>query len=184
VGLISETFRLLPESVRSDQATHSVAACGRLARELTGEHSAYGPRMGVFGDYCFSYSSPWQKMYLQGAQLVFLGVSMRFNTFKHFAEYMLVEQYLAQITDIRRKCAAMAALSRHGVQGVWPFYDSVKMQEELDRLGLVRHASCGNARLLGVRADVAVDHTLRLLRQDPAVWCGEAFCAWLAAYVH
>ena len=88
VGLISETFRLLPDSIRSDHATHSVAAWGSKAAEITGEHSAYGPRMGVFGDYCFSHSSPWQKMYMYGARIVFIGVDMVYNTFKHFAEYL------------------------------------------------------------------------------------------------
>lgn len=62
VGYITEVFRKLPGSYRSDQATHSVAAWGKNALELVSEHTAYGPRQGVFGDYCFSYSSSFKVM--------------------------------------------------------------------------------------------------------------------------
>ena len=49
VGIISETFRKRPEAVRSDHATHSVAAIGARAAELTADHGAGGLRLGPFG---------------------------------------------------------------------------------------------------------------------------------------
>ena len=63
VGLLTEVFRKRPNALRSNQAPHSVAAIGPKAEELTKEHTAFGPRVGPFGDYPFSKSSPWQKMY-------------------------------------------------------------------------------------------------------------------------
>jgi aminoglycoside 3-N-acetyltransferase len=179
VGNITETFRLLPDSIRSDQATHSVAAWGKRAAELTGEHSAYGPRMGVFGDYCFSYSSPWQKMYLLKARIVFIGIDTVYNTFKHFAEYALVEHYCSLIGDPGKKCAAMSKIARHNVSGVWPFHDAVKTQAMLDELGLVHYTKCGNSLFTSIKADEYVDNVLEVFKKNPEEWFNDAFLAWL-----
>ncbi|MFC5407534.1 AAC(3) family N-acetyltransferase [Cohnella soli] len=179
VGLISETFRLLPDSLRSDQATHSVTAWGRQAEELTNSHSAYGPRMGVFGDYCFSYSSPWQKMYHENARILFIGVDLVYNTFKHFAEYVLVEYYCGLITDSRRKCVAMSKLATHDKPGVWPFHEGLKTQAMLEERGLVSHAACGNAALISVKAQDYVDLALEAFKADPAHWFDRPFLDWL-----
>ncbi|QNK58954.1 AAC(3) family N-acetyltransferase [Paenibacillus sp. PAMC21692] len=179
VGHISETFRLLPDSIRSDQATHSVAAWGSKAAEITGEHSAYGPRMGVFGDYCFSYSSPWQKMYLQQARIVFIGIDMVYNTFKHFAEYLLMEHYCSSINDPAAKCLAMSKIARYGVPGVWPFHDARKTQSMLDELGFISYAKCGNSLLTSIKADDYIDNVLRVFLESPANWFNEAFLAWI-----
>ncbi len=59
-GYITELFRRMKGVYRSDHATHSVAAIGKLAKELTKGHTAFGTRYGIFGDYPFSHSSPWQ----------------------------------------------------------------------------------------------------------------------------
>jgi aminoglycoside 3-N-acetyltransferase len=183
VGFITETFRLLPDSVRSDQATHSVAAWGSRAVELTGEHSSYGPRMGIFGDYCFSYSSPWQKMYMYGARIVFIGVSMIYNTFKHFAEYCLMEHYCNSIKDQRKKCQAMSEISRHNVPGVWPFHNAEKTQAALDELGLISYAKCGNSIFTSIKADDYVDNVLRIFKDNPHKWFSREMISWLENYV-
>lgn len=183
-GKITETFRLIPDSVRSDQATHSVAAWGRQAQDLTGEHSSYGPRMGVFGDYCFSYSSPWQKMYLNKAKIVFIGIDMVYNTFKHFVEYRLMEHYCQEIEDPHRKCLAMSKIARHQVAGVWPFHDAAKMQTLLDELGLISYTRCGESTFTCVRADEYVDHALRLFKDQPGEWFDEAVTVWIREFVH
>ncbi|WP_409342443.1 AAC(3) family N-acetyltransferase [Paenibacillus sp. MBLB4367] len=179
VGNITETFRLLLDSIRSDQATHSVAAWGKRAAEITSEHSAYGPRMGVFGDYCFSYSSPWQKMYLHKARIVFIGIDTLYNTFKHFAEYALVEHYCSMIRDPGKKCAAMSKLARHNVPGVWPFHDTVKTQAMLHELGLITYTKCGNSLFTSIKADEYVDNVLAAFKKNPEEWFDDAFLAWL-----
>lgn len=184
VGWITEVFRLLPDSIRSDQATHSVAAWGRGAAALTAEHSAYGPRMGVFGDYCFSYSSPWQKMYLQQARIVFIGVSINYNTFKHFVEYSLVEHYCNSIVDLGRKCAAMSKLARHGVPGVWPFHDYTQSEDLLKERGLFTYARCGNALFTSIKANDYVDHVLQAFKAAPDKWFDRAFLTWLEQEVY
>ncbi|WP_409346209.1 AAC(3) family N-acetyltransferase [Paenibacillus sp. MBLB4367] len=179
VGNITETFRLLPDSIRSDQATHSVAAWGSRAAEITGEHAAYGPRMGVFGDYCFSYSSPWQKMYLHKARIVFIGIDMVYNTFKHFAEYALVEHYCSAISDPGKKCSAMSKIARHNIPGVWPFHDAAQTQSMLDELGVITYAKCGNSLFTSVKANDYVDNVLRAFKSSPQKWFDDAFLSWL-----
>lgn len=183
VGYITETFRKLPDSIRSDQATHSVAAWGKKAYELTWEHCAYGPRQGVFGDYCFSYSSPWQKMYLNGARIVFIGIDTVYNTFKHFAEYKLVEYYIHSIPCEKKKCMAMSKVARHNVSGVWPFHDAKKTQMSLDQAGLLTYADCGNSLLISMKADQYTDHVLALFKKDPGMWFDKAFLNWLEEFV-
>lgn len=183
VGYVTEIFRTLPDSLRSDQATHSVCAWGQLAQEITGEHSSYGPRQGVFGDYCFSYSSPWQKMYHLGARIVFIGVDTVYNTFKHFVEYKLVEYFLNSISDEKKKCIAMSKIARHNVSGVWPFHDSKKTQKVLGEMGLLTYSQCGNALFTSMKADHYVDTVFRLFKKTPEQWFDQAFIRWLDEYV-
>lgn len=183
VGYVTEVFRTLPDSLRSDQATHSVAAWGQKARDITGEHTAYGPRQGVFGDYCFSYSSPWQKMYHIGARIVFIGVDTVYNTFKHFAEYKLVEYYLNGISDEKKKCMAMSKVARHNVPGVWPFHDAKKTQRAMEEAGLLTFSKCGNALFTSMKADNYIDLVLYLFKENPDKWFDAAFVQWLDKYI-
>jgi len=183
VGTITEIFRLLPDSIRSNQATHSVAAWGSKAVEITGEHSSYGPRMGVFGDYCFSYSSPWQKMYIHGARIVFIGIDMVYNTFKHFVEYILMEHYYNSIEDQKNKCLAMKKIARHNVPGVWPFHDAKRTQAILERLGLISHAKCGNSIFTSIKADDYVDNVFKLFKENPENWFNEEVVSWIENYI-
>lgn len=183
VGLISEVFRTNPDTVRSDQATHSVAAWGKASLELTKGHCAFGPRMGVFGDYAFAWSSPWQWMYFHNTNLVCLGVETRFNTFKHFVEYCLIEDALASIADKKTRCRAMAALARHNVPGVWPFLDARKAEALLRTKGLVRQTSCGLASISSFLAQDYYSTIYPAVSKDPLAWAGAAFAGWWREYI-
>ena len=188
VGYISEVFRTLPGTLRSDQATHSVAAQGSKAAWLTGEHSDYGPRMGIFGDYCFSYSSPWQKMYMENAKIVFIGVTTVYNTFKHFAEYSLVEYYLSMITAAEDRCRAMKEIAsyrqieRGEPRGAWPFHDALKTEELLRERGLISCTVCGDSLLTMIEAGPYVDTVFAAFRAEPEKWFDDGFVSWLKKY--
>ncbi len=188
VGYVTEVFRLQPGSLRSDQATHSVAARGRMAAELVNGHTDYGPRMGVFGDYCFAYSSPWQKMYLWKAKIVFAGVSTLYNTFKHFVEYSFVEETLLSISDINKRCDAMSELSvydnpkRKWPKGVWPFHDATVTESALEQAGILGHSRCGNSNLICLGAVKYVDFVLEMFRKSPGQFINDEFCNWLEKY--
>jgi len=181
VGYLPEYFRKLPGTLRSDQATHSVAARGKLAHELTYEHAAYGYHLCPFGKTAFADSSPWVKMYNRHAKVVFLGVTMRYNTFKHMIEGRYTEELLAAVADleIRQKLKAQLWTFENRWQGVWLFYDSVKMQLHLTRLGLVSETTCGNATLYCVDAKAASDAALEALRTCPEDWYSGEALAWI-----
>jgi len=182
-GLITETFRTQPGSLRSDQATHSVSAWGAHATYITGSHTSYGPRYGVFGDFAFSHSSPWQRMYDLRGKVVFIGIDMMYNTFKHFVEYRIIEKKLYSFHNEARRERLREVIQdffRHGTDsGMWPYYDSRAMQEELNRLGLVSKAECGGSLLICSPIRQMVDATDELLMRDREKWFSAEFIKWL-----
>ena len=181
VGYLTEYFRKLPDAIRSDHATHSVAARGPLARELTFEHSAYGPHLCPFGEYAFADSSPWMKMYKKNAKIVFVGVTMKYNTMKHLIEATVTEKLLADIDDLQKRAEMNARLQTfdNRWEGVWLYYKSDVMQEHLDSLGLVRRAKCGNAELICVDAKTTNDEAIRELLTNPEKWYTDNRLQWI-----
>lgn len=184
VGYLTEFFRKQVYVYRSSHPTHSVAARGKNAYELSHEHTAYGAHVCPFGEYAFADSSPWLKMYRTGAKIVFLGVSMRFNTMKHAVEARFVESLLGQVPDEERRKALQMRLRSFGsfdAGGIWPFYNSLQMQEELEKQGLVRHAGCGDADVLCVPMKESSDAAFELLKSHPEQWCDDETMEWIRA---
>ena len=181
VGYLTEYFRKQIYVYRSNQATHSVAARGKHAYELTHEHTAYGPHLCPFGEYAFADSSPWRKMYDMNAKVVFIGVTMRYHTMKHMIEAAYVEELLAAVPDADRRQALKNRLITFGsyTDKIWPFYDSLKMQPVLEERGLVRKGRCGDADLCCIDARETADATLELLRESPEKWVGEPALSWI-----
>jgi len=181
VGLITETFRLRKEAKRSDQATHSVAAIGRLAEYITADHGRSGLRKGIFGDTPFAVSSPWQKYHELNAKLVFVGVTMRYNTFKHYIEYRVAEDKLGAVKDK----AAYDELSAHlrvygnGGVGIWPFYDSLKLQGALEEAGLAKKAPCGDTEYICANAADVYDFARDIFEREPENWFGAEALEWI-----
>ena len=159
VGFISETFRRDYSTHRSDNATHSVAARGKPAKEITEGHALSPERFCLFGNYCFSQNSPWQKMYDSRtnygvrAYVLFWGVNMRYNTLKHLAEARFVEYTLGQIRDNKKREAVKAKVSRYPYNSTepgffWPFYSSENFMTTLEEEGLLRRAKLGKSELI------------------------------------
>ncbi len=187
VGLITETFRKSEGALRSDQATHSVAAKGPLAREITGSHTDYGPLYGAFGDYAFSESSPWKKMYEHKGKIVFFGVTMKYNTYKHFVEYRFVRTLLEGIQDKEKRAVQKSRLACHTQEhgkdvikeGIWPYYSAIRMQEALEGCGMVKKAPLGNTELLCVDICETCDFAMEQLLSDPDRWYKDEVLAWI-----
>jgi aminoglycoside N3'-acetyltransferase len=178
VGRITETFRLRPGVLRSDHATHSVAATGRWAFEITQGHRTASGRPGPWGDAAFGRGSPWEKLYDLEAQIVFLGVDFRVNTMGHFVEHRIAERAIECATPDRQP------VMREGLRGwqktgVWPNLDRMKLQGELEPLSLLSRARCGEAMLLTVPAKAMVDAAISMAEADPCAWLNGEFCAWL-----
>lgn len=181
VGLITEVFRKMPGVVRSDQATHSVAAIGPKAQWITEGHTDFGPRFGPFGDYAFSYSSPWQKMYDMNAKIVFVGVGTRKNTMKHLVEHEVIEDRLKAIEG-REGGQELKSQIRHfgtNPEGLWPYLNAVKMEEQFEQNGLLGHAHCQSSEFLCIEAKVSSDFTREKMEAEPAEWFTEEMQEWL-----
>lgn len=163
VGLITETFRKMPGVYRSDQATHSVAAYGKMADQITKEHTAYGLRRGPFGDTAFCRSSPWQKMYEADAKIVFLGVSMKYNTMKHLAEHIVMEEL------VEKEPSVATRVRQYGDEDgkIWPYLDGENLQREFESKSMVGKSVCGNATLLSISSRGMIDLIIELLKYCP-----------------
>jgi len=182
-GYLTEFFRKQLYVYRSNQATHSVAARGKYAYELTFEHTAYGPHLCPFGEYAFADSSPWLKMYNMGAKIVFLGVTHASNTMKHTVEARFVEYVLGRIQDTQAREGLKNQVVTFGHftgAEIWPMYDDRPMQEILEARGLARHAVCGEAELICMDMKASCDAAYEELKAEPEKWCNEATRAWLA----
>ncbi len=200
VGLLTETLRLRPEAVRSDQATHSVAAIGPAARELTEGHMAFGPRGTPYGEYAFSASSPWQKMYDRHAKVIFMGVLIRCNTYRHFVEARFVEELLAAIPEGEEKEALIARLTTHDLYDeyvrqlgakarehtpmtiTFPNFNGDKMlrlKPTLAAEGIEKVTRCGDATLTLYPIHEMVDIMDRAVREETEEWFSDEELAWI-----
>lgn len=182
VGTITETFRLRPDAVRSDQATHSVTAIGARAAELTANHGASGQRLGTFGEKAFARESPWERLYQWNAAYCFIGVTFRVCTMVHYVESLIVERALARADPADRPALADDVVGWME-PGVWPGF-RVDEREDIEKMladqGLVRYGAIGSATFRCARAKTMVDEWIRIVEADPARWCPEDFVKWLA----
>lgn len=80
MGAIAEAFRTYPGTLRSYHPMVSVCANGRLARELTSEHSL---------DFCEGRGTPFEKLYEFDGQTLLLGVGFDRCTSLHYAESLV-----------------------------------------------------------------------------------------------
>lgn len=185
-GYITEVFRKMSDSLRSNQETHSVAAWGKLAHELTFEHKGYGPRYGTYTEWAFSKSSPWQKMYDRRAKVLFLGAPIESHTFKHFVEYLLVNEVLDNVEpELYDECKAQikySLLPNPNPQGIWPYYNAERMLEVFDKEGIVKYGSCGDAKLMLIDAYESCIVADKAIRSDMKLWMNEATYEWFRKY--
>ena len=181
VGRITEVFRHRPDAVRSDHGTHSVAAIGPRAQELTASHGAAGLRLGPWGPRAFARESPWQRFYDWNVAYCFLGVNFHFNTMVHLVETMLVDRALQRAAPEQREQLA-AQITDWQQPGVWPSI-GLEPREAIEQIlyeeGLLRYGTIGKATIRCTRARPMVDRWLALAEADPPRWCSDEFVVWL-----
>lgn len=90
VGIISETHRLRPNSIRSLRPVHSINAIGAKAKELTEGHENCATNCGV--------GSPYLKLRDMGGKIILLGTDMNRNTTLHAIEDIMNAVYLVTKT--------------------------------------------------------------------------------------
>ena len=192
-GIITETFRQRPDSIRSNNPTHSVSAIGPRAAELTADHGKFGLRPCMYRDEAFAEASPWERLYQWNAHYCFLGVDFTVNTMGHYCQCRLIEWALRQApperrADLEKRVCRWETLleyyrqSRAGqtptVTFMWPSFGFQRMGEHLADLGLVRFGKIGSATIRAIRSRVMVDTMLDTLKAQPEEWLPEAFVAW------
>lgn len=182
VGYLTEYFRKLPFVYRSNQETHSVAARGKLAYELTYQHKWFGPHICPYGEYAFADSSPWQKMYNLNVKTLGFGVTMASFTFKHLVEIRVMEHFLGMLKteeDYKEMTKDVMTYETHP-KGFWTFYVSRdEMQAELTARGLVKEYPLGNATLWMVNGKEASDVTYEILMAEPERWFDSKKIEWM-----
>jgi aminoglycoside 3-N-acetyltransferase len=179
VGRITEVFRRRPDAVRSDHATHSVAAIGARARELTAGHGASGPRPGPYSETAFARESPWERLYRWNAAYCFIGVTFRVCTMVHYIESRLVERALERAApDLRPKLAE--SVIGWMKPGVWPgvrVADREVIEAMLAEKGIVRYGKIGSATFRCARTKPMVDEWIAILEREPEKWLPPAYLA-------
>ena len=125
VGWITEYFRNLPGTVRSDHYSHSVAARGPGAAAFIADHrSRYGlvspwdeePWGRTYGTH-----SPMYRAYQRGGKLLMLGVDYESSTYCHLAETIVWNRQRARDQD-----PPYPHLDRHALGAFWDSLDKMK----------------------------------------------------------
>ncbi len=179
VGALSEALRTDPRSVRSHHYSHSVSAIGPRAVELTANHGAGGESPSPWDYKAFADASPWHRLYEWDALYAFIGVTMRVCTMKHYIESRYVARVIRRAPEARRQ-GLRDGLTLMDRKGVWPFYDSEKMEALLAARGLMAYGRIGSATVRAIRTRPLVETTLEILTADPKAWFQPEFLAWCA----
>ncbi len=149
VGWITEFFRLMPDTYRSDHCSHSVAARGREAREVTSDHRLRkGLRSrwdrGHLG-FAFGDGSPMWKAYQRGGKILMLGVDYQSSTYVHIAESL----YRSRNLD------------KEGQQGRHPVTHLTKVGEFWESVGEIKRGKVGEATCRMFRIREYVDTVVK-----------------------
>lgn len=185
-GYLTNYFRRRYGSYRSNQATHSVAAFGCLAKCLTETHGESGRRIGDMGDTPFAKDSPWEKMYQLNAKILLLGVDPIVITFRHYAEYCFMGECVEKLLAIGCHEDMVECLADHNKTGVWPHLYNRVLFPRLESMGYVARTKCGNAEIACIEAKVFVDYATDCLKNSDnevlwrvdSAWDTDAYIEW------
>ncbi len=166
VGYITNVFRKRENAFRSNQATHSVAAMGKDAKYITETHGESGKRIGPMGDTPFSADSPWEKMYKMNTKVVFLGVGMLYGTFRHYAEYVFINNTLDFLKDKPEYEELKNPLWLYnGPQGVWPHIENEALYPYLKEEGKLSETTLGDAKVICIDSKTFVDECIKAMEK-------------------
>ena len=165
-GRIPETFRSRTNAVRSLHPTHSVAAIGAAADELTREHTySVSP--------CDDLSPYGKLAQSENGYVLLLGVGHKSNTTFHHIEELAGAEYHMQRDFAKATIIANGEeVQRNYMLHQWGTPKQFEIMEPLFiERGIQRSAQIGNARVSLVQSRGMVDATLRALRSNPRILC-------------
>ena len=162
-GHIPETFRQRPEAVRSLHPTHSVAAIGARARELTEGHEYSMTPCGP--------DSPYGRLAAAGGYVLLLGVTHGSNTTLHLAEEIAGVPYHMQPGLVAARVIANGEgrtihlmIHRYGAGREFE-----RMEPIFSERGIQREGQIGAAHVRLIDARRMVEITRQALLQDATI---------------
>lgn len=167
VGLLTNLFLKRDGVVRSLHPTHSVAALGHDAEEyVSGEELTLSP--------CPRHGC-WGKLYDRKAQILFLGCSLKSNTYLHGVEEWVDTPNrldpLPQDFTVIDKDGVAHTVTQHRHKTIAPVVDPSehydKMEPLFAREGAVTYGYFGDAKCILGDAVKMADLTIPYLKNDP-----------------
>lgn len=162
-GLLTELFRQQPEAVRSIQATHSLAAAGPLADEITRDHYSADTPAGA--------ETPYSRLLEGRASVLLFGVTFHSYTLFHTAEdasgstFAYEKGILDRLRVIDETGVLRECKTRRQARNPRRFKAAGDL---LERVGLVRRVELGQGSLLYVPdCAKAHDFLVERLRKTP-----------------
>lgn len=168
LGIIPEIFRQREGVIRSLCPTSSVAAFGKDAKSFCeGHEKAETP---------LNWNSPWGKLYERNAKILFLGTSMKCNTFMHVIEDYaevpgLLMPYIWKYTAIDYDGNEIPIEFKRHEPGHNHYY--IKVQQELIDAGISKVVQFGSAECHLVDAKMEADYMLKRLKETPELFTHE-----------
>lgn len=159
VGWLTEVFRALPDTWRSDHYSHAVAARGSGARELVADHlrleGLSSPWDRVPWGKTYGEHSPMVRLHGRGGKLLMLGVDYDSSTYVHFVEVLEWHRRL-----------------EHDPEAPYPGQDRERLGAFWDRTGQLSRGRVAQAacRLFGIAeyVDALWAEVRRQLQADPS----------------
>ncbi len=162
VGALTEWFRKQPHALRSLHPTHSVAAIGPRAEEITQHHEDASTPCGQ--------GTPYHRLLEQDATLLFLGAPLDSNTSYHCCEALAGVPYLMQT-----ETCGFKLIDRHGKvherrlalhQGGIA-RNLAGLNQALTQLNILKTTIVGKAPIRAIRGKPFMDHLFNALTQQP-----------------
>ncbi len=162
-GVIPETVRLRPEAVRSTHPTHSCAALGRDAEELTRHHHLSPTPCGT--------TSPYFRVAMAGGTIAMVGCTLSSCTTCHTVEELANVGY-----HLQEKVTFGTCIDRHGVlvetpcllhSYAGPERDFPALEPPLVEKGLMRVGTIGACTVRLINALGLIETAFDKIRFDP-----------------
>ena len=162
VGAVTEWFRKRPGVIRSLHPTHSVAAMGPNAEELTQNHENASTPCGL--------ETPYHRLLEHDATILFFGAPLDTNTSYHCCEALAGVPYLLQaencefelIDRLGNMHKRNLVLHQAGVAR-----DLVPLNDKLKQLGILRGNTLGKGQIRAIHGRAFMEYLCKELIQNP-----------------